>query len=120
MEDGAGEAVADEADAEGRAGGCAEGCASHALHFRNAVAKVQAPGTMGAWTGRTTVRAEWAACAGRQTRERPERVGQARVVSQRVGATCRGPERMGWASRGSARVGQARVRSVPVGQGAAG
>ncbi|GAA2273323.1 hypothetical protein GCM10010234_05460 [Streptomyces hawaiiensis] len=82
MEDGAGEAVADEADAEGRAGGCAEGCASHATHFRNAVAKVQAPGTMDTWTGRTTVRAEWAACAGRELRElreQPVRAGPAAV-----------------------------------------
>ncbi len=48
VEDGTREAVADEADAQR---GSAGWSTSHASHFRNGVAKVQAPGTMGAWTG---------------------------------------------------------------------
>ncbi|GHB71002.1 hypothetical protein GCM10010306_075810 [Streptomyces umbrinus] len=56
MEDGAREAVADEAYAEGAladgafAEGGASACTSHAFHLSNAVAKVQARGTMGLWT----------------------------------------------------------------------
>ncbi|GAA3232993.1 hypothetical protein GCM10020256_48820 [Streptomyces thermocoprophilus] len=51
VEDGTGEAVTDQADAQGAgrgAGRAAEGSASHAPHFRNAVAKVQVRATM-AW-----------------------------------------------------------------------